>query len=161
MRRTVPALCAIVMLTAFMVPTLAVADLGQTCPEEQYDTEWSCEGPVKDGKRHGNWVMRSSDGDVFEGPFVDGKEHGNWVIRFADGGVSEGPYVDGKEHGIWVFHFPSGHVQGGPFVDGIRHGNWVLRHKTGRFRKDPLWTARSMEIGSYATQTEGVQKDPT
>ena len=62
MRRIVPALCAIVMLTAF-----------------------TAEGPVVDGKGHGNWVTRSAGGEVHQGPYVDGKQHGNWTVRSSSG----------------------------------------------------------------------------
>ena len=154
MRRIIPALCAIVMLTAFMVPTLAVADadtdaiLGRTCPEkileqmclERYGCpapvcdflvpgcleKWSCEGPVKDGKRHGNWVMSDADGDIYEGPLVDDKMHGNWVIRYENGWVYEGPYVDGKKHGNWVIRSADGTVEKRAYKDGKKHGYWVI-----------------------------------
>ena len=124
MRRIIPALCAIVMLTAFMVPTLAVADLGQTCPED-YGAGWSCEGLVKDGKRDGNWTFTNADGTVEEGRYKDGEKHGNWVTRQADGTVAEErSYVDGKKHGYWVTRFPD---EEGSYVNGKKHGYWVRR----------------------------------
>lgn len=43
-------------------------------------------GELRDGKRHGHWVSRSSRGDVEEGPYVDGKMHGRWVKRHSKGG---------------------------------------------------------------------------
>ena len=70
--------------------------------------EWSGEGPVVDGKRHGRWVERTNRGNVYEGPYVDGKMHGRWVERYASGSVHEGPYVDGKMHGRWVVRYASG-----------------------------------------------------
>ena len=47
------------------------------------------EGPYKDGKRHGRWVFRYTDGDIteMEGSYKDGKRHGRWLVRFADGDV--------------------------------------------------------------------------
>ena len=68
----------------------------------------SCEGPVVDGKAHGDWVLRWADGNTHEGPYVDGKENGHWVIRAPDGLVTEGPFVDGKMHGPWTTIFQDG-----------------------------------------------------
>ena len=147
MRRIIPALCAIVMLTAFTAPELAVADtdaiLGQTCPEEvnefELGTKWSCEGPAKDGKRHGNWVLRHPSGIILEGLFVDGKKHGNWIIGdIWSETVSEGPYVNDERYGNWIERFASGTVQEGPYVDGKRHGNWVIRDADGTVEEGPF-----------------------
>ena len=99
--------------------------------------ELSSEGLLRDGQRHGNWVLRYSDGTVYEGPYVDGKKRGNWVERTADGHVYEGPYVDGGRHGNWVLRLSDGGVQEGPFVDGEKHGNWVLRGSDGEVQEGP------------------------
>ena len=99
---------------------------------------FTAEGPMVDGKRHGNWVLRTADGDVIEGPYVDDKRHGHWVLRTADGGVHEGPYVDGKQHGHWVLRTADGDVSEGPYVDGKRHGNWVLRTADGGVSEGPM-----------------------
>ena len=122
---------------AFYQEEMAKCDIGGTsgetisreCPEG-WDANWSCEGPVVDGKKQGNWVFRFSEGSVWEGPLVDGKQHGHWVFRYTSGDVSEGPYVDGKRHGHWVFR-EEGETSEGPFVDGKLHGHWVTRFATG------------------------------
>ena len=49
-------------------------------------------GLLRDGKFHGDWVVRHPNGAIGEGPMVDGKMHGRWTIREADGDVWEGPY---------------------------------------------------------------------
>ena len=95
------------------------------------------EGPYVDGKERGRWIMRDADGDVREGPYVDGKRHGRWVERQANGDVYEGPYVDGKERGRWIMRDADGDVREGPFVDGKRHGRWVLRDADGDVREGP------------------------
>ena len=69
------------------------------------DGQWkttSGEGELRDGKPHGHWVWRRSNGDGSEGPYVDGKRHGHWVWREPGGIIWEGPYVDGELHGRWV-----------------------------------------------------------
>ena len=47
-------------------------------------------------KQHGHWVIRWTDGTVWEGPYVDDQEHGDWVERQADGTVYEFSYMDGE-----------------------------------------------------------------
>ena len=84
-------------------------------------------GRLQAGKRHGQWILRDSNGSVQEGPYVEGKRHGQWVLRAADGSVQEGAYAEGKRHGQWVLRGPNGIVQEGPYVEGKRHGPWVLR----------------------------------
>lgn len=106
------------------------------------------------GKRHGPWVFRFANGDVYRGHYADGKMHGHWVFRDATGGVSEGSYVDGKPDGPWtlrtatgdVYEFPyvNGKLQGlgglrtalgatayGLYVSGKKHGPWVHREPDG------------------------------
>ena len=111
----------------FYQEEMAKCDIGGTagetisreCPEG-WSAEWSCEGPMVDGKHHGDWVLQNADGDVFEGPMVDGKANGDWVLRFADGEVKEGPYVDDKRHGHWVRRLPDGRCFASEWVKGKR-----------------------------------------
>ena len=53
------------------------------------DGEWKTSGgrgELRGGKTHvGHWIGRSSSGEVWEGPYVDGKRHGLWVRRGSDG----------------------------------------------------------------------------
>ena len=61
------------------------------------------EGSYVDGKRHGHWVLRYSNGSVYEGSYAAGKRHGLWVERYADDSTTwEGPYVNDERHGLWV-----------------------------------------------------------
>ena len=94
-------------------------------------------GRLQEGKRHGQWVLRESDGDVGEGPYVEGKWHGRWVIRYANGTVQEGPYVEGKMHGRWVERYADGRVDEGPYVEGKQQGQWVERYADGLVAEGP------------------------
>ena len=47
-------------------------------------------GLMQEGRRHGAWVVRESDGGVWEAPYEDGKRHGQAVFRIAGGGVGGG-----------------------------------------------------------------------
>ena len=115
------------------------------------------EGPYVDGKRHGDWIVRGSDGDVFEGPYVDGKMHGDWVLRLADGNVGGGPYVDGKRHGDWVQRFVTGTVWEGPYVDGKRHGDWVERYADGNVGGGPYVDGE--KTGDWVERINGWVKE--
>ena len=99
--------------------------------------DWSLTGEYVDGKRHGRWVNRNSDGRVFEGPYMEGKRHGRWVFRYPGGGVREGTYVDGRRHGRWVLRLSNGTRLEIPFVNGKIHGLQVTRRPNGTVTEDP------------------------
>ena len=81
-------------------------------------------GLLRNGKYHGHWVRRYSNGNVHEGPMVDGKRQGHWVVRHADGTVMEGPMVDDKRHGDWVRRDSNGYTIILNWVNGV--------HRRGR-----------------------------
>ncbi len=84
-------------------------------------------GRLRNGKRHGRWVMHWADGGVSEGTFSRGTRHGRWVERWVNGTVGEGRYVNGKRHGKWVIRDGHGVVNAGPYLKGKQHGKWVAR----------------------------------
>ncbi len=89
---------------------------------------WEIEGPYVNGKKHGHFVERNSNGIVFEGEYVDDKRHGRWVRRNKDRKVIEdGEYVEGEKHGKW--NEPSNAV--GNYVHGKRQGRWIRRNSDG------------------------------
>ena len=93
---------------------------------------WS--GQCAAGVVIGEGTLSESNGSVthaLTGTFDQGKQHGHWVLRYTDGNVWEGPYVDGKMHGHWVNHDPDGSVWEGPYVDGMWHGRWIWRRADG------------------------------
>ena len=114
-------------------------------------------GHLEDGRRHGQWVIRFANGDVWEGPFVEGRMHGDWVVRWPSGSGEEGPYVEGKRHGDWVSRWPSGNVHEEEFyvdgdivgstaeaevmegllVNGKGHGQWIIRQNDGDIEEGP------------------------
>ena len=92
-------------------------------------------GPLQDGKKHGDWVVRYAYGSEEEGPYVEGQRHGRWVERYA-GKVEEGPYVEGKRHGRWVERFEDGTVFERPYVEGELRGHLVWRNVDGSVREE-------------------------
>ena len=59
-------------------------------------------GRVQGGKRHGDWLLRGSDGAEAGGPYLNGERHGAWVERSPDGSVSESYPVHGDDSGEWL-----------------------------------------------------------
>ncbi len=84
-------------------------------------------GRLRNGKRHGRWVMQWADGGISEGPYDEGERHGPWVERWANGTVGEGRYVEGQRHGHWIIRDANGVVNEGPYLEGKQHGKWVAR----------------------------------
>ena len=84
-------------------------------------------GRLRDGRRHGRWVMHWADGGVSEGAFAKGQRHGRWVERWTNGTVGEGRYVKGQRHGRWVIRDGHGTTHEGSYRDGKQHGKWVAR----------------------------------
>ena len=76
-------------------------------------------GLLSNGKYHGHWVRRYSNGNVHEGPMVDGNRQGHWVVRHADGIVYEGPMVDDRRHGRWVRRDSNGYTIILNWVNGV------------------------------------------
>ena len=120
-------------------------------------------GHLKDGKEHGQWVVRFANGNVHEGPYVEGKRHGQWVERFADGGAAEGPWVEDKRHGQWILRYPNGDVWQGPFENSKRHGDWIERKADGTSRHGPYVEGRKqgdwVERDEDGTSRRGSYKE--
>lgn len=91
-------------------------------------------GYLRDGKRHGKWVERFSNGRVtIEGSFVDDEKHGDWVYYYSDGTLkSKGTYVNGKKHGDWVERDKDLGTQEGLYVNDKKHGEWINSWSNGR-----------------------------
>ena len=117
-------------------------------------------GPYVDGKHHGQWTLRFANGNVLEGPYVDGKMHGRWVFRLADGGIQEGPYVDGKKHGQWVERFANGNVLEGPYVEGKHHGQWVERFANGNVLEGLYMEGKKHGQWVFRLADGGIQEGP-
>ncbi len=105
-------------------------------------------GRMQAGKKHGQWVLRRENGDVFQGPYVEGKFHGPWILRLADGTVQEGSFMEGKHYGQWVLRYKDGDVEQGSAVEGKRHGQWLWRDKDGSVEE--RFYVEGKKIGSNA-----------
>ena len=94
---------------------------------------WAREtGSFLDGRRHGMWTIRDSEGFFFRGPYVGGKMTGHWFLRLAEESEYEGPFVDGKMHGHFVFRYSDGTVSEVSYVNDEMHGYHIRRYADGR-----------------------------
>ena len=84
-------------------------------------------GKLLNGKRHGQWLVYTVDGNTHEGRYVEGKRHGRWSLRSADGGDQQGPYVEGKRHGRWYERLGCGSQWEGNYLNGKKSGHWIMR----------------------------------
>ena len=124
--------------------------------------EWG--GPYVNGKRHGRWVERWSNGEqvtIYEGVYVNGKQNGHWVVRSPDGEVWEGLRADGKNKGQWIGRNADGGViASGTYVDGDRHGKWTAQipNSFGRWlSSDGKVDPRFVGEGNYSSGEEHGQ----
>ena len=75
--------------------------------EEPYD--WSEEGLMAGGRKHGDWIENSSRGRVTEATYANGKRNGKELFRNAAGSaLVERHYVNDKRDGPYVVHSENG-----------------------------------------------------
>ncbi len=111
---------------------------------------WSgtCYGKVARGKGTLIWT-KGSDDIPNTGRLRQGKMHGQWVLRNSFGYDSIGPFANGKRHGHWIVHSASNYKERGDYIDNKRDGTWL------RMIDESCWsiTYRHGEEGA-AQQTE-------
>ena len=59
-------------------------------------------GRLRQGRMHGQWVLRDESGYKSKGSFANGKRHGHWVLHSASSYKARGDYIDGKQDGTWL-----------------------------------------------------------
>ena len=62
-------------------------------------------GRLRQGKRHGHWVLRDRFGNESKGPYANGKRNGHWIVHSASNYKERGSYIDGKRDGSWLRMF--------------------------------------------------------
>ena len=125
------------------------------------DTEYTTEeiGHFQNGRKHGQWVVRLSEGRVKkenymngilhgryffewpkegvmeEGSYANGKKHGQWIERRSNGSVTEINYMNDIWHGRYFFESKTGSMVEGSYVNGKKHGQWIENSADGRMKK--------------------------
>jgi hypothetical protein len=116
----------------------------QTSPKSCSSSAWPAgeyEGPLLEGKRHGNGTMRFWNGNKYHGEFVNDQFEGQGEYTWADGRTYVGQFKDDKIQGKGTAHWPDGKTYDGEWsadlADG--HGTLILgdsRCFEGTFKND-------------------------
>ena len=88
-----------------------------------------CEGggkhkPIRNGRydqldnKQGQFIIKYSNGDVYEGNWKDDFKHGYGKMTWADGAVYEGNYKEGVKHGYGKMTWADGDVYEGNWYKG-------------------------------------------
>ncbi|MDE2663226.1 MAG: hypothetical protein OXI39_09530 [Gemmatimonadota bacterium] len=117
---------------------------------------WSGECFAGYAQGTGTVHWRYDDGQqTAQGAYIDGKGHGNWVIRFSDGDVAEGSYVIGEWQGIWTWWFSNGNVKESPYVNDELSGRAI---ECARDLGDVIaWIISYIEGEESSTETIGLR----
>jgi hypothetical protein len=99
------------------------------------------EGPLKDGKRHGNGTMRFWNGNQYHGEFVNDRFEGSGEYTWADRRTYVGQFKDDKIHGKGIAHWPDGRIYDGEWSADLADGRGILilgdsRCFDGTFKND-------------------------
>ena len=88
-------------------------------------------GMLADGKKHGSWVEKRSDGSRFEGKYLDGKRYGNWLVNWSNGDKYNGGFRDGKRNGQGIMTWPTGTYYEGEYLDDKENGHGIYKWASG------------------------------
>lgn len=79
------------------------------------------EGEIKDSEYHGEGVLKSGDGTIYQGSFEKGmKKYGK--LTFPEGAYYKGGFKDEEMDGEGEFHWEDGTYYEGNFEDGVING---------------------------------------
>jgi antitoxin component YwqK of YwqJK toxin-antitoxin module len=72
----------------------------------------SKEGPMKDGKRNGDWKSYFKTGELWsKGSYLNGRNNGPTTAYYKSGKVKyEGMYKNGRKSGVWKFFNEQGEL---------------------------------------------------
>jgi antitoxin component YwqK of YwqJK toxin-antitoxin module len=82
---------------------------------------------VKDGYKHGNFILYFENGNIaMKGQLDSNRNVGKWSYYFPDGKLeSEGRFNFDLPDGKWIWNFPDGKKkEEGEYKNGIRIGTW-------------------------------------
>lgn len=93
------------------------------------------DGPLRDGRPHGDGRIKYGDGDRYVGSFENGVRSGQGRYEYKSGAWYEGPFAHGVPNGLGRYGFASGSLYEGEYKDGKRsgHGVWSFPADGQRF----------------------------
>ena len=90
---------------------------------------------VKDGYKHGEFILHFENGNVeMKGQLDSNRNIGKWSYYFPDGKLeSEGSFDLDLPDGKWIWNFPDGKLkEEGEYNDGVRIGIWRQYDENGK-----------------------------
>jgi hypothetical protein len=108
-------------------------------------------GDVRNGKRHGQGLMRWNSGAWYNGSWKYDKMDGFGQYHWADGKVYKGELRQGEFHGQGVQTLRDGQRYEGKFANDVKHGHGVWVYANGARRRVRY------ERGSKVWQESSVQ----
>ena len=93
--------------------------------EVDYPERWRYEGEFKDGRPHGQGIMKYTNGDVYEGEFMGGYKHGKGTMKYANGDVYDGDWKDGHRSSWGLMKYANGDVYDGGWKNGLRGSDYL------------------------------------
>ena len=128
--------------------------------EERHENGRTEAGPLKGGRRHGEWTIHTPKGNVTRFAYANG-ELRRGTINFDNGAVGTGGYRNGRPHGPWSFrndsdrweityadgvpgsritHYRDGSTERGPTdSEGLRHGLWIRIAPSRPWKIETRW----------------------
>jgi hypothetical protein len=86
-----------------------------------YDGEW------KDGKRHGQGLLKTADGFTYDGTWSHNSMEGRGSATYPNGQQYNGLFSNGRREGRGTILFPNGAVYEGRFRDDAVDGQGTMK----------------------------------
>jgi hypothetical protein len=87
---------------------------------ESYDGQW------KEGKKHGQGILRIGNGDSYEGQWEDDEMHGQGVYKWGSGDSEEGRYEENKRQGPFIRTNADGSRSTRVYEDDVRTSSTLV-----------------------------------
>ena len=132
----------------------------------EYPFEYTQEGLLQDGRKHGSWIENSPWGRVTEASYANGKRHGKWLGRNRSGKVvrqyhyvndkRDGSYVNGLRNGEWIVRHVEGAILAkGSYENDIPQGLWTYRYRDGSVSQGAYLAGR--RVGVWTVSNSGIR----
>ena len=95
-------------------------------------------GEWKDGKYHGEGIIKYSDGTKYVGKWQDGLPNGKGTLTDSSGNIYIGEFKDGKRHGRGIHTMSDGSIYDGQWEDSLPHGEGIYTFADGTIDKG-IW----------------------
>lgn len=95
-------------------------------------------GKMKNGKMHGQGILKFKDGSIYKGMMKQGKMDGQGIMKYPNGDNYDGQWKNNQMHGYGTFNRANGSWYQGNYRNGKFHGQGMLTEgetqKSGYFK---------------------------